>query len=67
MATADVGEPRWRKSSYSGNNGQCVELAILSDGVAALRDSKDPEGGIVRLTGADWIALRDALPQGPIG
>ncbi|MGH3677418.1 MAG: DUF397 domain-containing protein [Mycobacterium sp.] len=61
MATANVGEPRWRKSSYSGNNGQCVELAILSDGMTAIRDSKNPNGGIVLLTGAEWTAFRDTL------
>lgn len=66
MATANVGELRWRKSSYSGNNGACVELAILSDGRTAIRDSKNPNGGIVRLTKAEWAALRDTLTDTPI-
>jgi hypothetical protein len=34
----------WAKSSYSGNNGECVEVAVLADGSRALRDSKDPHG-----------------------
>jgi hypothetical protein len=29
---------RWRKSSYSGNQGECVELAHTLD---AVRDSKN--------------------------
>ncbi|SDG33456.1 protein of unknown function [Lentzea fradiae] len=32
--------PQWRKSSYSGGNGQCVEVAWHG----AVRDSKNPEG-----------------------
>jgi hypothetical protein len=32
----------WRKSSYSAEEN-CVELAFVSD-VAAVRDSKDPDG-----------------------
>jgi hypothetical protein len=31
----------WRKSSYSGNSGECVE--VRRD-LAALRDSKAPDG-----------------------
>ncbi|PRW62670.1 DUF397 domain-containing protein [Actinopolyspora mortivallis] len=33
----------WRGSSYSGNNGACVEVAALPGAVAA-RDSKDRQG-----------------------
>jgi hypothetical protein len=33
--------PRWRKSSYSGQESSCVELAHTMD---ALRDSKNPTG-----------------------
>jgi uncharacterized protein DUF397 len=32
----------WRTSSYSGDNGNsCVEVALLPDGGAALRDTKN--------------------------
>jgi hypothetical protein len=31
----------WRKSSYTGNSGSCVQ--VRRD-LAALRDSKDPNG-----------------------
>ncbi|PKW18335.1 DUF397 domain-containing protein [Saccharopolyspora spinosa] len=34
-------EIHWIKSSYSGPNGDCVELATTLD---AIRDSKDPNG-----------------------
>ena len=39
--------PRWFKSSYSENGGNCVEVAanlVASRGVVPVRDSKDPQG-----------------------
>jgi hypothetical protein len=33
----------WKKSSFSGNNGTCVEVAHIADRLAA-RDSKNPAG-----------------------
>lgn len=33
----------WIKSSYSGANGDCVEVASLPDGSRLLRDSKRPD------------------------
>lgn len=37
----------WRKSSHSGvQQGDCVELADLGNAIA-VRDSKDPEGGLL--------------------
>jgi hypothetical protein len=38
---------RWRTSSRSGQTGQCVEIARTADG-AAVRDSKDPNGPVLR-------------------
>lgn len=35
---------RWRKSSHSQQQVNCVEVASLSD-VTAVRDSKNPNGG----------------------
>lgn len=37
----DVTEPQWRKSSYSGQNGGCVEVA-LDRAAVLVRDSKAP-------------------------
>ena len=41
----------WRKSSFSSDNGVCVELAHLPDGRIAVRDSKSPAGGHLILAG----------------
>jgi hypothetical protein len=47
---------RWRKSTASTGNGECVELAALPDGRVAVRDSKDPDGAILRFTRAEMRA-----------
>ena len=41
----DLSRAIWRKARASAHNGGCVEIAANLDGVAALRDSKRPEGG----------------------
>jgi hypothetical protein len=52
--------PRWRKSSYSGQEANCIELAHTLD---VLRDSKNPNGPALR---ADVPALLDAIKDGRI-
>jgi Domain of unknown function (DUF397) len=48
----------WRKSSYSGNNGgNCVEVAANLPGVVAIRDSKDPDGGVLVFATRGWRAF----------
>lgn len=44
----------WVKSSYSGNNGNCVEVAVLPGGGRALRDSKNPSGPVLTFTDAEF-------------
>jgi hypothetical protein len=35
---------RWRKSTASNPSGSCVEIAELSDGMIAIRNSRDKSG-----------------------
>jgi len=45
---------RWRRSSYSGDTGDCVEVALLPSGRIAIRDSKDPAGVVFEVSISDW-------------
>lgn len=48
---------KWRKASRStSQGGNCVETAALSRSVA-VRDSKNPEGGQLRVSPAAWRAF----------
>jgi hypothetical protein len=60
---AELAGARWRKSSHSGGGNDCVEVAFVADG-AALRDSKDPEGGAFRLPASGWRGLLAAVRTG---
>ncbi len=42
------------KSSHSSGNGECVEVAGNIVGTVAIRDSKDPDGPILRLAATAW-------------
>ncbi len=55
----------WRKSSRSGSSGgDCVEVATLPDGGRAVRDSKDPDGPVLRYTRAEWLAFIEGAKLG---
>ena len=62
----DLTGARWIKSGRSGNGGNCVEVALLGDGVA-VRDSKDPDGPVLRFTRAEWAAFTDGVRAGEFG
>lgn len=44
----------WRKSSYSGGAGECVEVARESPEYIAVRDSKDAAGSRLFFNAAEW-------------
>lgn len=56
MATAEFPGGAWRKSSHSGGGNDCVEVALLAERVG-VRDSKDPEGGLLNVSPAVWQGL----------
>jgi hypothetical protein len=53
----------WRKSSRSGNNGQCVEVRDQGDAVG-VRDSKNPQGPALTFTPEEWSAFIEGAKAG---
>jgi hypothetical protein len=62
LRSADLTGAAWAKSSYSGGgNGDCIETTAISSGPEKLgvgvRDSKDPQGGILRFSPESWASF----------
>lgn len=50
-------QTEWRKSTKSGNNGNCVEVRQGRGFAVEVRDSKDKEGPVLRFNWAEWKAF----------
>ncbi|MBP2402761.1 DUF397 domain-containing protein [Streptomyces syringium] len=55
---------QFRKSTFSNDEAECVEVALNISDIVALRDSKVPDGPILRVSPAPWDAFREALVTG---
>lgn len=57
----------WRKSTYSGPDGNCVEVAFLGDGNVAVRDTKDHgRGPILAFAPGEWNAFVTGVSGGEL-
>jgi len=64
MKVGELSGMTWRKSSHSGSTGgDCVEVARL-DARQLVRDSKNPEGGVLVLHLDVWRAMVSRIKQG---
>ncbi|WP_326551571.1 DUF397 domain-containing protein [Micromonospora sp. NBC_01813] len=68
MSTAEFTGAGWHKSSYSGGNGSCVEVAV-GGGFVGVRDSKDPASPVLAFTATDFgrfvAGVRDGALRTP--
>lgn len=62
----DTTAATWRKSSRSGNQGNCVEVADNLLDVVAVRDSKDPDGPVLVFTPMSWMRFTKGLQRDPL-
>jgi hypothetical protein len=63
MSTSERNGVVWRTSSYTGTNGNCVEVAPASAGCTVLvRDTKDREGTVLAVPAAAWRAFLADIP-----
>lgn len=61
---ADLSEAKWFKSSHSGGQTDCVEVAWLQDGRVGVRDSKNTAGPALVFAPADWDAFTASARSG---
>ncbi|MCL8016477.1 DUF397 domain-containing protein [Streptomyces sp. AS02] len=62
--------PRWYKSSYSSNGGNCVEVAVnlaASRGVVPVRDSKNPSSPVLDIPASVFASFVTGIKAGELG
>ncbi|SEG79345.1 protein of unknown function [Saccharopolyspora kobensis] len=55
-----LGQMTWKKSSYSGQTGSCVEVGGGA-GIVGVRDTKDRDGGTLAFDRRSWSAFLGAI------
>ena len=59
--------PRWYKSSYSNNGGNCLEVAtnlVAPRGIVPVRDSKNPSGPVLDVPVAAFATFVAGVKRG---
>ena len=64
VPAGDLPGARWRKSSRSSAQGNCIELAALPGAGVAVRNSRDPEGPALVFTDAELDAFLGGVKDG---
>ncbi len=56
-------QPKWTKARRSQGNSNCVEVARLDGATIGIRDSKNPNGPVLRFTQPEWEAFLDGMAK----
>lgn len=56
-STPDLSGARWRTSTYSGGNNECVEVGQNVPHLVPVRDSKRPAGSVIVFGPDAWRAF----------
>ena len=64
MTTPELSGATWRKSTRSGSNANCVEVATARRAIG-VRDSKDPAGPVLAFGRRAWVAFVAGLSNRP--
>lgn len=67
MSKHDLTGAVWHKSTRSGANGDCVEVADNLPGIVAVRDTKNRDGGTLTFSHDAWSAFLGDLKAGRFG
>lgn len=65
--TVALPDAEWRKSSFSGAVGNCVEVAGLMSGEVAVRHSRHPALPALVFSGDEWSAFLSGVGRGEFG
>jgi Domain of unknown function (DUF397) len=61
MERPDLSCAQWRTSSYSGSNGNCVEVAADPGARVLVRDTKDRGGPVLAFQPGAWRCFAEQL------
>jgi hypothetical protein len=66
MSGNDFSGARWRKSSYSDGQANCIEVATIGSrhGLVAIRDSKAPDGPSLTFAPEAWRQFTARMTAG---
>ncbi|WP_329107170.1 DUF397 domain-containing protein [Micromonospora sp. NBC_01699] len=70
MTGTQLGGAIWRRSSRSGSNANCVEMAYLGTAGATpvgVRDSKDVDGPVLAFAATAWTSFVAAARRHRLG
>lgn len=66
MTRAELRRLSWRVSSYTGNTGNCVEVAALPGGGRVVRDTKNRDGDLVAVDASQWAGFLSKIKGGAL-